>query len=197
MGPTASSRAKMSRSSSVEGMNASASQETSLGKETVDLGVEQCKENVLPHPIPALSTPAMGNHGARAALRLDLNAPDRASLSPVSFRSRLAKEKTETLRRQTLVTPTEMRSLGKECRQQISDIEKSLTPESRLSTGVELFGGNPKESEINVEDKNSGLCRHEQSCQNAETDSDTIHTETSTETNDDVPELSGNVCGTH
>ncbi|XP_057207402.1 WD repeat-containing protein 62 isoform X2 [Triplophysa rosa] len=191
MGPTASSRAKMSRSSSVEGMNVSTSLETPLSAPTVDLSVEQCKENVLPHPIPALSTPAVGNHSARAALRLDLNAPDRASLSPASLKSRLAKvEQTETPRRQALVTPTEMRSLGKECRQQISIIEKSLTPKSRLSAGLEMFAGNTKESEINVEDNtNSGLCDNEQSsCQISETDSDTIHRATSTETKDDVQE---------
>lgn len=201
MGPTASSRAKMSRSSSVEGMNVSASQENSLKKETplnapsssVDFNVEQCKENMLPtsHPVPALSTSAMGNHSARAALRLDLNAPERASLSPVSLKSRLGKvEQTETPRRRALVTPTEMRSLGKECRQQISNIEKSLTPKStkRLSTGLEMFAGNPNESEINVEDKNSGLCENEQSCQISETDADTINRETSTETKDDAQE---------
>lgn len=181
MGPTASSRAKMSRSSSVEGMNVSASQDTSLGKETplnapsssVDLSVEQCKENMLPtsHPVPALATSAMGNHSARASLRLDLNAPERASLSPVSFKSRLGKvEQTETPRRQALVTPTEMRSLGKECRQQISNIEKSLTPKNtnRLSVELEMFAGNPTESEFN-KDGNSGLCENE-SRQISETD---------------------------
>ncbi|XP_056612334.1 WD repeat-containing protein 62 [Triplophysa dalaica] len=195
MGPTASSRAKMSRSSSVEGMNVSTSQEALLSAMTVDLSVEQCKENVLPHPIPALCTPAVGNHSARAALRLDLNAPDRASLSPALLKSCLAKlEQTEeTPCRQALVTPTEMRSLGKQYRQQISNIEKSLTPKSRLSTGLEMFAGNTKESEINVEDNTkSGLCNNEQSsCQISETDSDTIHNETSTETKDDVQEDSG------
>ncbi|KAA0702267.1 WD repeat-containing protein 62 [Triplophysa tibetana] len=194
MGPTASSRAKMSRSSSVEGMNVSTSQETPLSAMTEDLSVEQCKENVLPHPIPALCTPAVGNHSARAALRLDLNAPDHASLSPALHKSCLAKlEQTETPCRQALVTPTEMRSLGKEYRQQISNIEKSLTPRSRLSTGLEMFAGNTKESEINVENNTkSELCDNEQSsCQISETDSDTIHNETSTEAKDDVQEDSG------
>lgn len=184
----------------MEGMNVSTSQEAPLSAMTVDLSVKQYKENVLPHPIPALCTPAVGNHSARAALRLDLNAPDRASLSPGLLKSCLAKlEQTEeTPCRQALVTPTEMRSLGKQYRQQISNIEKSLTPKSRLSTGLEMFAGNTKESEINVEDNTkSGLCDNEQSsCQISETDSDTLHNVTSTETKDDVPEDSGNACFT-
>nr|XP_055051599.1 WD repeat-containing protein 62 isoform X1 [Misgurnus anguillicaudatus] len=171
MGPTASSRAKMSRSNSVEGMNVCASEETIIQSLTLDLNVEQCKENILPdsHSTSALSTRAPGNHSARAALRLDLGATDRVSLSPASLKNRLGKvEQTETPRRQALVTPTEMRSLGKECRQQINNIEQSLTPKAtnRVSTGSEVCPGNFKESEINdntVEDKlASELCEDEQ-----------------------------------
>ncbi|XP_016327370.1 mitogen-activated protein kinase-binding protein 1-like isoform X2 [Sinocyclocheilus anshuiensis] len=160
MGPTASSLAKITQSNSVETCT---SEETQLNapSSSLDLTVDQSKENIVPpsssvlasgssHPTPALSTPALGNHSARAALRLDLIGPNRASLSPVALKSRLGKvERPESPRRQALVTPTEMRSLGKECRKQIINIEQSLVSKtsSRFSTGSEMFARNSTVSE--------------------------------------------------
>ncbi|KAI2655968.1 WD repeat-containing protein 62 [Labeo rohita] len=159
MGPTASSRAKITQSNSVESLNACTSEE--MQSNASDLTVDQSKENIVPpsssvlssgpsHPTPALSTPALGNHSVRAALRLDLAGPNRASLSPVSLKSRLGKvERPESPRRQALVTPTEMRSLGKECRKQIINIEQSLVSKtsSRFSTGSEIFARSSTVSE--------------------------------------------------
>ncbi|XP_026119203.1 WD repeat-containing protein 62-like isoform X2 [Carassius auratus] len=158
MGPTASSRAKKTQSNSVE-----TSEETQLNalSSSLDLTVDQSKENIVPpsssglssgssQPTPALSTPALGNHSARAALRLDLIGPNRASLSPLALKSRLGKaERPESPRRQALVTPTEMRSLGKECRKQIINIEQSLVSKTsgRSSTGSEMFARNSTVSE--------------------------------------------------
>ncbi|XP_016314637.1 WD repeat-containing protein 62 isoform X2 [Sinocyclocheilus anshuiensis] len=163
MGPTASSRAKITQSNSVESLNACTSEEVQLNapSSSLDLSVEQSKENIVPpsssvlssgssHLTPALSTPALGNHIARAALRLDLVGPSRASLSPLSLKSCLGKvERAESPRRQALVTPTEMRSLGKECRKQIANIEQSLVSKtsSRFSTGSEVFARNSTVSE--------------------------------------------------
>uniref|UniRef100_A0A9J8AGY2 WD repeat domain 62 n=1 Tax=Cyprinus carpio carpio TaxID=630221 RepID=A0A9J8AGY2_CYPCA len=160
MGLTASSRAKITQSNSVETCT---SEETQLNapSSSLDLTVDQSKENIVPpsssvlssgssQPTPALSTPALGNHSARAALRLDLIEPNRASLSPLAFKSRLGKvEGPESPRRQALVTPTEMRSLGKECRKQIINIEQSLVSKtsSRFSTGSEMFARNSTVSE--------------------------------------------------
>ncbi|XP_052471939.1 WD repeat-containing protein 62 isoform X2 [Carassius gibelio] len=158
MGPTASSRAKKTQSNSVE-----TSEETQLNalSSSLDLTVDQSKENIVPpsssglssgssQPTPALSNPALGNHSARAALRLDLIGPNRASLSPLALKSRLGKaERPESPRRQALVTPTEMRSLGKECRKQIVNIEQSLVSKTsgRSSTGSEMFARNSTVSE--------------------------------------------------
>ncbi|XP_026138602.1 WD repeat-containing protein 62 isoform X2 [Carassius auratus] len=163
MGPTASSRAKITQSSSVESLNVCTSEEVQLNSPSLslDLSVDQSKENIVPpsssavssgssHPTPALSTPALGNHSARAALRLDLADPSRASLSPVSLKSRLGKaERAESPRRQALVTPTEMRSLGKECRKRMVNIEQSLVSKtsSRFSAGSEVFARNSAVSE--------------------------------------------------
>ncbi|XP_016108746.1 WD repeat-containing protein 62-like [Sinocyclocheilus grahami] len=160
MGPTASSRSKITQSNSVETCT---SEETQLNAPSLslDLTVDQSKENIVPpsssvlssgssHPTPALSTPALGNHSARAALRLDLIGPNRASLSPLALKSSLGKvERPESPRRQALVTPTEMRSLGKECRKQIINIEQSLVSKtsSRFSTGSEMFARNSTLSE--------------------------------------------------
>lgn len=177
MGPTASSRAKIAQSNSVEGLSACVSEETPLNtlSSSLDPTVEQSKENIIPPSSSALPsgpphpTPALGNHSARAALRLDLVGPSRASLSPVSLKTRLGKvERPGSLCRQALVTPTEMRSLGKECRKQISNIEQSLAPKTsgRFSTGSEMFSGKPRVSEAGhtvVEDLTfTGSCENMQ-----------------------------------
>lgn len=175
MGPTASSRAKIAQSNSVESLNTCASEETQLNapSSSLDPTVEQSKENIIPPSVlssgQAHPTPALGNHSARAALRLDLVGPSRASLSPVSLKSRLGKvERPESPRRQALVTPTEMRSLGKECRKQIINIEQSLAPKtsSRFSTGSEMFARKPTVSEAShtvVEDLQfTGSCENTQ-----------------------------------
>lgn len=163
MGPTASSRAKITQSNSVESLNVCTSEEVQLNAPSLslDLSVDQSKENIVPssssavssgssHQTPAVSTPALGNHSARAALRLDLVGPSRASLSPVSLKSRLGKvERAESPRRKALVTPTEMRSLGKECRKQMVNIEQSLVSKtsSRFSAGSETFARSSTVSE--------------------------------------------------
>lgn len=177
MGPTASSRAKIAQSNSVESLNVCASEESQLNapSSSLDPTVEQSKENIVPPSSSVLSsgqahlTPALGNHSARAALRLDLVGPSRASLSPVSLKSRLGKvERPGSPRQQALVTPTEMRSLGKECRKQIINIERSLAPKtsSRFSTGSEMFAGKPTVSETShtvVEDLQfTGSCENTQ-----------------------------------
>ncbi|XP_077063761.1 WD repeat-containing protein 62 isoform X2 [Siphateles boraxobius] len=158
MGPTASSRAKIAQSNSVEGLNVCVSEETQLNPSldpSLDPTVEQSKENIIPPFSSALPsgpshpTPALGNHSARAALRLDLVGPSRASLSPASLKTRLGKvERPGSPCRQALVTPTEMRSLGKECRKQIINIEQSLATKTsgRFSTGSEMFSGKPRVS---------------------------------------------------
>lgn len=147
MGPTASSRAKINQSSSVESLNVWISEETPINALP---NVEHSKENMIPPSSPVVSSapphqsPALGNHSARAALRLDLIGPNRASLSPASLKSRRGKvEHHDSPRRQALVTPTEMRSLGKESCKQISNIEQSLAPSDRLSTGAGMFAGSP------------------------------------------------------
>uniref|UniRef100_A0A8C2H8X1 WD repeat domain 62 n=1 Tax=Cyprinus carpio TaxID=7962 RepID=A0A8C2H8X1_CYPCA len=163
MGPTASSRAKITQSNSVESLNVCTSEEVQLNAPSLslDLSVDQSKENIVPpsssavssgssHQTPAVSTPALGNHSARAALRLDLVGPSRASLSPVSLKSRLGKvERAESPCRKALVTPTEMRSLGKECRKQMVNIEQSLVSKtsSRFSAGSETFARSSTVSE--------------------------------------------------
>lgn len=147
MGPTASSRAKINQSNSVESLNLCISEETPLNALP---NVEHSKENMIPPSSPVVSSaplhqsPVLGNHSARASLRLDLIGHNRASLSPVSLKSRRGKvEHHDSPRRQALVTPTEMRSLGKESRKQISNIEQSLAPSDRLSTGAGMFARSP------------------------------------------------------
>ncbi|KAK7156886.1 hypothetical protein R3I94_006816 [Phoxinus phoxinus] len=177
MGPTASSRAKIAQSNSVEGLNVCVSEETPLNtlSSSLDTTVEQSKENIVPPSSSALPsgpshpTPALGNHSARAALRLDLVGPGLASWSPVSLKTRLGKvEGPGSPCRQALVTPTEMRSLGKECRKQIINIEQSLAPKTsgRFSTGSEMFSGKPRVSEAGhtvVEDLQfTGSCENTQ-----------------------------------
>lgn len=177
MVPTASSRAKKAQNNSVESLNMCVSEETLLNalSSTLDPTVEQSKENIIPPSSSVLfsgqshPSPVLGNHSARAALRLDLVGPSRASLSPVSLKSRLGKvERPETPRRQALVTPTEMRSLGKECRKQIINIEQSLAPKTsrRFSTGSEMFATKPTVSETShmvVEDLQfTGSCENTQ-----------------------------------
>lgn len=207
MGPTASSRAKITQSNSVESLNACTSEE--MQSNASDLTVDQSKENIVPpsssvlssgpsHPTPALSTPALGNHSVRAALRLDLAGPNRASLSPVSLKSRLGKvERPESPRRQALVTPTEMRSLGKECRKQIINIEQSLVSKtsSRFSTGSEIFARSSTVSETShseVEDLQfTESCGNTQvACETSMTTSVTLEREESTG-NDCVGEEAG------
>ncbi|XP_043115245.1 WD repeat-containing protein 62 isoform X2 [Puntigrus tetrazona] len=188
MGPTASSRAKITQSNSVESLNTCASEEAQLNapSSSLDLSVDQSKENIVPpssgssHP-----TPALGNHSARAALRLDLAGSSRASLSPVSLKNRLGRvERAESPRRQALVTPTEMRSLGKECRKQIVNIEQSLVSKtsSRFSTGSEMFARNST-----VTENSRSVAEDLQSCGDTQatnqTNSVTLHEEESTENN--------------
>ncbi|XP_030633812.1 WD repeat-containing protein 62 [Chanos chanos] len=122
MGTTASSRAKMSHSTSTA-ENPSEEQAGKLADQTAssaqDLIVQQeCKEN-LPPPLP-------GNHSARAALHLDLSTSERSGRSPASHKARRRTLDTPALT--ALATPTEMRSLGKEGRRRISSIEESLAP---------------------------------------------------------------------
>uniref|UniRef100_A0AAR2IH13 WD repeat domain 62 n=1 Tax=Pygocentrus nattereri TaxID=42514 RepID=A0AAR2IH13_PYGNA len=119
-----------------------------------DLNLES-KENLLPQcthstehllPIPEKQAPppappALGNHSARAALHLDLSAPHGASMVPASIKTlRRQMQHIDPPCRQALVSPTEMRSLGKDSRKRISNIEKNLTPKSstRLSSGRAL-----------------------------------------------------------
>ncbi|KAG1953652.1 WD repeat-containing protein, partial [Pimephales promelas] len=171
MGPTASSRAKIAQSTSVEALNVCVSEETQLNtpSSSLDPTVEQSKENIVPPPSSALPSgppPALGNHSARAALRLDLVGPSRASLSPVSLKTRLGKvEGTGSPCRQALVTPTEMRSLGKECRKQIIHIEQSLPTKTsgRFSTGYDMFSGKPRVSTVVEDLQFTGSCENTQS----------------------------------
>lgn len=201
MGPTASSRAKITQSNSVENLNVCTSEEVLLNapSSSLDLSMDQSKENIVPpsssvvssgssHLTPALSTPALGNHRARAALRLDLLGPSRASLSPVSLKSHLGKvERAESPRRQALVTPTEMRSLGKECRKQIVNIEQGLVSKTsrRFSTGSEMFARKSTVSETSrsvVEDLQfTELCGNTQVTD--QTNSVTLDREDPTENN--------------
>ncbi|XP_076831984.1 WD repeat-containing protein 62 isoform X2 [Brachyhypopomus gauderio] len=89
-------------------------------------------------PAPSQMTPGPGNHRARAALHLDLPAPLPASMSPASHKSlRSQVEHVYPPCQKTLVSPTEMRSLGKESRKRIRNIEEGLAPKSsnRPSSG--------------------------------------------------------------
>ncbi|XP_036392882.1 WD repeat-containing protein 62 [Megalops cyprinoides] len=162
---TASSRAKMSRSSSVgENLNVSQADEQSgkpvslRASSTQDLHVDhEHKENLPPpaNPTPIAfantatsssafqapvsqtppPTPPPGNHRARAALHLDLPGPDRAKVaspSPLAHKSR--RRTVGVFQPSAVVTPTEMRSLGKETRSYISTIEESIAPRDPVRT---------------------------------------------------------------
>lgn len=77
-------------------------------------------------PIPSLllETPAQGNLSPRTTFHLDLSS----TLPPAAL---------NIVCGQSMVSPTEMKSLGKESRKQISCIEEKLTPKRphRLSSG--------------------------------------------------------------
>ncbi|XP_017574693.1 WD repeat-containing protein 62 isoform X1 [Pygocentrus nattereri] len=128
--------------------NASLSnQDLSLNLESKENLLPQCThstEHLLPIPekqAPPPAPPALGNHSARAALHLDLSAPHGASMVPASIKTlRRQMQHIDPPCRQALVSPTEMRSLGKDSRKRISNIEKNLTPKSstRLSSGRAL-----------------------------------------------------------
>ncbi|XP_076138798.1 WD repeat-containing protein 62 isoform X2 [Alosa pseudoharengus] len=80
-----------------------------------------------------------GNHSARAALRLDLSGsdccPSLGRPSPAaSMKSRRRMAPEGAPRQSALVTPTEMRSLGQECRKRISNIEDGMTPRGALGS---------------------------------------------------------------
>uniref|UniRef100_A0A3P8Z162 WD repeat domain 62 n=1 Tax=Esox lucius TaxID=8010 RepID=A0A3P8Z162_ESOLU len=87
---------------------------------------------VAPGPAPAPPAPP-GNHSARAVLHLDLAVTSDpspfTSASPLA--SRKYRRRTVDPAHHSLVTPTEMRSLGKEAKRCLSSIEDSLGP-SRL-----------------------------------------------------------------
>ncbi|MBN3319133.1 WDR62 protein, partial [Atractosteus spatula] len=124
MSTTASSRAKMSRCSSVgENLNCKAAEDQGVpfkGAGTrASSALDLAKENLPPagHP-PVGAGPPPGNHRARAGLRLDL-AP--AAPAPLPRRHSL-----DTPRPAALVTPTEMRSLGKEGKSYLDSVEESL-----------------------------------------------------------------------
>uniref|UniRef100_A0A8B9GPB9 WD repeat domain 62 n=1 Tax=Astyanax mexicanus TaxID=7994 RepID=A0A8B9GPB9_ASTMX len=158
--PIASSCAK--RSFMDENLNVCPVNENHRGAEVLrnvslsnqDLSVNlDCKENLPPpprtcsskglspmpeKPAPPPAPPALGNHSARAALHLDLSGPGCVSLPPASLKSlRSQVGHIDPLCRQALVSPTEMRSLGKNSRRRINSIEESLTPKSssRLTSG--------------------------------------------------------------
>ncbi|KAK1786048.1 hypothetical protein P4O66_017784 [Electrophorus voltai] len=113
----------------------------------------QCKKNIpCPHPLsiealssgpakpaPSQTASAPGNHSARATLRLDLPTPCTTSMSHASLKYlRSHVEHINPPCQMTLVSPTEMRSLGKESRIRIRQIEEGMTPKSssRLSAGT-------------------------------------------------------------
>ncbi|XP_033883197.3 WD repeat-containing protein 62-like isoform X2 [Acipenser ruthenus] len=123
MGTTASSRAKtaaMSRSVSMgENLNIKSAEEQSgsglylsgRAASTADLlsREQACKESLDPGTAP-------GSHKARAGLHLDLSSSDRILMPPPLIPKPPL----------SLVTPTEMRSLGKEGKSYISDILESI-----------------------------------------------------------------------
>ncbi|KAJ8280306.1 hypothetical protein GJAV_G00053000 [Gymnothorax javanicus] len=150
MGTTASSRAKKSKSGSIpENLNTpladmqqpakSATWKASSTHESLSTAPQDFKENLRSSSSNLASTsntsvsqaPPPGNHHARATLHLDLCAPDRTRAAPSSpgpARSPL-KPRRRTVggfHPSALVTPTEMKSLGKEGRSYITSIEESL-----------------------------------------------------------------------
>ncbi|KAL2095980.1 hypothetical protein ACEWY4_008128 [Coilia grayii] len=153
---------------------------SSLGSSIHDLNTEHgdFKENLPPHPAsplasstiitasslpssplaaPASSGSLPGNHSARAALRLDLSGSDGcppARPFPGSQKSRRWAA-TEGLARQALVTPTEMRSLGREGKTRLSSIEDGMHPRaahcSRASTTLPASCHHPEPRELSRE----------------------------------------------
>ncbi|KAJ8255841.1 hypothetical protein COCON_G00197050 [Conger conger] len=118
---------------------------------------QDCKENL---PPPASSNPTSstsqvsvsqalppGNHGARAALHLDLlghghaRAPPPLSPGPVPSPLRPRRRTVAGLRPPALATPTEMRSLGKEGRSYIRGVEESLASRVRSQSPAQSGGG--------------------------------------------------------
>ncbi|KAG9348361.1 hypothetical protein JZ751_002096 [Albula glossodonta] len=171
MGTTASSRAKMSRSGSMgENLNTALVEEHS-GK-PASLGTtfthslppatnQECKENLPPHAninpcthtttrMSVAQAPPPGNHGARAALQLDLSGLHHharnpsPSQSPVHSPHRLRRRTVGALHPSALVTPTEMRSLGKEGRSYIASVEESLAPRGQIQARNSTLSGAPK-----------------------------------------------------
>ncbi|XP_028857067.1 WD repeat-containing protein 62 isoform X2 [Denticeps clupeoides] len=130
MGTTVSSRAKLSGSSVGEGL-AAASLDEQLDCD-LDVGVAlECKENLPPpassstlQKAPPLPSSPPGNHSARATLQLDLSGQKHPATSQKSWRRTTG----DIASQSSLVTPTEMRSLGKEEQRRLSSIEESLTP---------------------------------------------------------------------
>ncbi|XP_064157680.1 WD repeat-containing protein 62 isoform X1 [Anguilla rostrata] len=139
MGTTASSRAK-NLTDKLQPVK-SAGPRTPSAQEPPPADLD-CKENLPPSACPnPASTPHVsvsqapppGNHSARAALHLDLSGPDRARATPscpgpAPSPLRPRRRTVGGLHSSALVTPTEMRSLGKEGRSYISSIEESLAP---------------------------------------------------------------------
>ncbi|XP_060743849.1 WD repeat-containing protein 62 [Tachysurus vachellii] len=84
------------------------------------------------HPIPSLllETPARGNLSPRTTFQLDLSS----TLPPAALNA-LKNQATpmNLVCGQSMVSPTEMKSLGKESRKQISCVEEKLTPKKPYS----------------------------------------------------------------
>ncbi|KAI1893688.1 hypothetical protein AGOR_G00126270 [Albula goreensis] len=171
MGTTASSRAKMSRSGSMgENLNTAlveehsgkpASLSTTFTHSLPPATNQECKENLPPlaninpctHTTTRMSVtqaPPPGNHGARAALQLDLSGLHHharnpsPSQSPVHSPHRLRRRTVGALHPSALVTPTEMRSLGKEGRSYIASVEESLAPRGQIQARNPTQSGAPK-----------------------------------------------------
>ncbi|XP_066560088.1 WD repeat-containing protein 62 isoform X2 [Amia ocellicauda] len=149
MCPTASSRAKMSRCSSMgENLNKTTEEPPKANNpgssSMADLGRDQeHKENLPPAgnhaaPVNIQPPPLPGNHLARAGLHLDLPLPPApvpecplAASQPPPVAPKPRRRSIDAVRPPALVTPTEMRSLGKEGKSYISSIEEILSPMPR------------------------------------------------------------------
>ncbi|XP_062872404.1 WD repeat-containing protein 62 [Trichomycterus rosablanca] len=108
-------------------------------------------------PTPTQTCPALGNPSGRATLHLDLSSACSASLPTATLKAlRSQLEHMDPVCKQTLVSPTEMKSLGKESRKRISHIEKNLTPKSsnRLSSGPLKASG--KKTSCQIQRKSVG-----------------------------------------
>ncbi|XP_063061845.1 WD repeat-containing protein 62 isoform X2 [Engraulis encrasicolus] len=84
----------------------------------------------LPSTPAAATSPGPGNHSARAALRLDLAASDGAPVArtPAAQKARRRTEGMASTRGPALVTPTEMRSLGREGKTRLGTVEDGMHP---------------------------------------------------------------------